>query len=42
LAVKKRLAVSKQAAQKFDGDMSCRLGKNIRLNLKTGLQLWRT
>jgi hypothetical protein len=40
-----RLAVSKQAAQMFDGErlnLRKRLGKSIRLRLQTGLQLWRT
>jgi len=47
--VKVRLAVSKHATQKFDGErfnlrylMSWRLGNSIRLRLQRGLQLWRT
>jgi len=47
--VRERLAESKQAAKKFDGEkfnlrklMSWRLRKSIRLKLQTGLQLWRT
>ena len=47
--VKERLAVNKQAAQRFDGErfnlrklMSWRLGNSIRLRVITDLQLWRT
>jgi len=47
--VRERLAVSKEVAQKFDGEdffsgtyMSWRLGNSIILRLQTGLQLWRT
>jgi len=47
--VNERLAVSKQAAQKFDVErfnrrklMSWRLGNGIRLRSQTGLQLART
>jgi len=48
--VRERLAVGKQAAQRFDRQrfnfrkllMSQRLGNSIRLKLQTGLQLWRT
>ena len=47
--VRERLAVSKQAAQKFDVErsnlrklMSWKLGNGIRLSLQTGVQLWRT
>ena len=47
--VRERLAVSKQEAQRFDGEKSnlrklnkLRLGNSIRLRLQTVLQLWRT
>jgi len=47
--VRERLAVSKQAAQRFDGERfnlrnlnELRLENSIRLRLQTGLQLWRT
>ena len=47
--LRERLAVRKQAGQKFDGEifnlrklMSWWLRKSIRLRLQTGLQLWRT
>jgi hypothetical protein len=47
--VRERLAVSKQAAQKFDGERfnlrklkEQEVKKRIRLRLQTGLQLWRT
>ena len=47
--MRERLAVSKQAAQKFDGERF-KLGKlnepevkeSIRLRLQIGLQLWKT
>jgi hypothetical protein len=46
---RERLAVSKQATQKFDGVrfnlrklLSWRLVNSITLRLQTGLQLWRT
>jgi len=46
--LRERLAVNKQAAQKFDGERFNRrklneLGvkESIRLRLQTGLQLWR-
>jgi hypothetical protein len=47
--LRERLAKSKQAAQKFDGEKfnprrlnEPDLRKSIRLRLQTGLQLWRT
>ena len=47
--VRERLAVGKQAAQRFDRQRfnlrklnEPRLGNSIRLRLQTGLQLWRT
>jgi hypothetical protein len=47
--VRERLAVKKQAAQKFDGRRfnlrklnEREVGKQYRLRLQTGLQLWRT
>jgi len=47
--LRERLAVRKQAAQKFDGKRfnlrklnELGLRKSIRLRLETGLQLWRT
>jgi hypothetical protein len=47
--VRERLAVSKQAAQKFDGERfnlrklnELEVKKSVRLRLQTGLQLWRT
>ena len=43
--VRERLAVSKQAAQKLDGErfnLRKRLRNNIRLRLQTGLQPWGT
>jgi hypothetical protein len=47
--VREKLAVSKQAAQKFEVErfklrklVSWRLGNSIRLGSQTGLQLWRT
>jgi hypothetical protein len=46
---REKLAVSTQAAQKFDGEKlnlrilnEWRLGDSIRLRSQTGLQLWRT
>ena len=47
--VRERLAVGKQAAQRFDRQRfnlrklnEQRLGNSIRFRLQTGLQLWRT
>ena len=49
--VRERLAVGKQAAQRFDrqrfnlrklNELEVRKGNSIRMRLQTGLQLWRT
>jgi hypothetical protein len=42
--VRERLAVTKRASQKFDGEskMIGRLGDSINFRLKTGFQHWKT
>jgi len=47
--VRERMAVSKQTAQRFDGERfnlrklnELKFGKSIRLRLLTALQVWRT